>query len=165
MSRARLRRAACKGGKVVLTEKRETTGPAAAIRLTADRTEINADGEDVAVVKVEALDKDGRVVPTANNRLGFKVSGAGQLIGVGNGDPNCQESDKEPKRSLFNGLAQVIVQATKRAGRDPHRSGERRLGWPGADAGEAEHHDEGNESSARCAGDRLTFFRSRAARS
>ena len=36
-----------KDGKVVLTEKRETTGPAAAIRLTADRTEINADGEDV----------------------------------------------------------------------------------------------------------------------
>jgi beta-galactosidase len=38
------------------------------------------------------------------------------LIGVGNGDPNCQESDKEPKRSLFNGLAQLIVQATKTPG-------------------------------------------------
>jgi len=35
---------------------------------------------------------------------------------VGNGNPNCQESDKEPQRSLFNGLAQVIVQSTKRAG-------------------------------------------------
>ena len=35
---------------------------------------------------------------------------------MGNGDPNCQESDKEPKRSLFNGLAQVIVQATKQPG-------------------------------------------------
>ncbi len=105
-----------KGGKVVLTDKRETTGPAAAIRLTADRTEINADGEDVAVIKVEALDKDGRFVPTANNRLGFKISGAGALIGVGNGDPNCQESDKEPKRSLFNGLAQIILQATREPG-------------------------------------------------
>jgi beta-galactosidase len=100
----------------VLTEKRETTGPTVAIRLTADRTEINADGEDVAVLKVEALDKEGRAVPTAGNLIGFKVSGAGALIGVGNGDPNCQESDKDPKRSLFNGLAQVIVQATKEAG-------------------------------------------------
>ena len=35
---------------------------------------------------------------------------------MGNGDPNCQESDKDPKRSLFNGLAQVIVQASKNAG-------------------------------------------------
>jgi beta-galactosidase len=37
-------------------------------------------------------------------------------MGVGNGDPNCQESDKEPKRSLFNGLAQVIVQSNRREG-------------------------------------------------
>jgi beta-galactosidase len=100
----------------VLTEKRETTGPTVAIRLTADRTEIDADGEDVAILKVEALDKEGRPVPTAGNLIGFKVTGAGSLIGVGNGDPNCQESDKEPKRSLFNGLAQVIVQSTKRPG-------------------------------------------------
>jgi beta-galactosidase len=105
-----------RNGKVVLTDKRETTGATVAIRLTADRTEINADGEDIAILKVEALDKEGRAVPTANNLIAFKVTGDGALIGVGNGDPNCQESDKEPKRSLFNGLAQVIVQATKRAG-------------------------------------------------
>jgi len=84
--------------------------------LTADRTEINADGEDVAVLRVEVLDKEGRAIPTADNLISFKVTGEGALIGVGNGDPNCQESDKEPKRSLFNGLAQVIVQATKTPG-------------------------------------------------
>ena len=49
-----------KDGKVVLTEKRETTGKPESIRLTADRTEINADGEDVAVLRVEVLDKEGR---------------------------------------------------------------------------------------------------------
>ncbi len=105
-----------KDGKVVLTDKRETTGEAVAIRLTADRTEIDANGEDVAVITVEALDKDGRPVPTAQNPVNFHVSGEGALIGVGNGDPNCQESDKEPKRSLYNGLAQVILQSTKQAG-------------------------------------------------
>jgi beta-galactosidase len=105
-----------KDGKVVLTEKRETTGPTAAIKLTADRMEINADGEDVVVIKVEGLDKEGRLNPLADDHIGFKVTGAGALIGVGNGDPNCQESDKAPKRSLFNGLAQGIVQATKEAG-------------------------------------------------
>ncbi len=105
-----------KGGTIVLTERRETTGETVAIRMTADRTEINADGEDIAILKVEALDKEGRPVPTAGNFIGFKISGEGALIGVGNGDPNCQESDKEPKRSLFNGLAQVIVQSTKKPG-------------------------------------------------
>lgn len=103
-------------GKVVLTQKRDTTGPAVAIKLTADRTEINADSEDIAILKVEALDKEGRPVPTATNLIGFKVEGQGKLIGVGNGDPNCQQSDKEPKRSLFSGLAQVIVQSTMRDG-------------------------------------------------
>ena len=100
-----------KDGKVVLTEKRETTGPAVAIRLTADRHGDRRRRRGYCNLKVEVLDKEGRAVPTAGNLIGFKVSGAGALIGVGNGDPNCQESDKEPKRSLFNGLAQVIVQA------------------------------------------------------
>ena len=105
-----------KGGKVVLTEKRETTGKPESIKLTADRTEIYADGEDVAVLRVEVLDGQGRHIPTADNPIMFRVSGEGSLIGVGNGDPNCQESDKDPKRSLFNGLAQVIVQSTKTPG-------------------------------------------------
>ncbi len=104
-----------KEGKQVLIDRRETAGPAVSIRLTTDRTEIAADGQDVAVIKVDALDKEGRPVPTAQHPITFKVTGAGALIGVGNGNPNCQESDKGPKRSLFNGLAQAIVQA----GREP----------------------------------------------
>jgi beta-galactosidase len=120
-----------KNGKVVLTEKRETTGEAVAIRLTADRTEINADGQDVAMMTVEALDKEGRPVPTASNFIGFKVTGEGALLGVGNGDPNCQESDKEPKRSLFNGLAQLIVQSTRKAG-EIHIEAVKE-GWDGAE--------------------------------
>ena len=105
-----------RNGQVILTERRETTGPAQKIRVTADRMEIGADGQDVAMITVEALDEHGRLVPTANNKLAFRISGAGQLIGVGNGNPNCLESDKEPKRSLFNGLAQVIVQSTDKPG-------------------------------------------------
>jgi beta-galactosidase len=120
-----------KDGKVVLADKRETTGPAATIRLTGARTEINADGEDLAVIKVEGLDKDGRLVPIANNHIAFKITGNGALIGVGNGDPNCQESDKAPRRSLFNGLAQVIVQATKEPGEIQIEA--YKDGWDGAD--------------------------------
>jgi beta-galactosidase len=105
-----------KDGKVVLAERRETTGDPVAIRLTTDRTEIDADGEDIAVLRVEVLDKEGRAIPTAHNMISFKMTGEGALIGVGNGDPNCQESDKDPKRSLFNGLAQVIVQSTRTPG-------------------------------------------------
>ena len=105
-----------RNGALVLTEKRETTGDPVNIRLTADRTTIDANGEDIAILRVEALDAQGRPVPTADALIHFAVTGEGQLIGVGNGDPNCQESDKAPKRSLFNGLAQVIVQSTRTPG-------------------------------------------------
>jgi beta-galactosidase len=105
-----------RGGKVVLTERRETTGKQASIRLTADRTQIDADGQDLAMVTVEILDDKGRAIPTASDLIQFKVSGHGSLVGVGNGDPNCQESDKESKRSVFNGLAQMIVQSTMSPG-------------------------------------------------
>jgi beta-galactosidase len=103
-------------GVTVLTAKRETTGEPVAIRLTADRNEIDADGEDIAIVQVEALDEAGRHIPTANNYINFRVQGDGALLGVGNGDPNCQESDIEPKRSLFNGFAQLIVRSTRTSG-------------------------------------------------
>jgi beta-galactosidase len=105
-----------KNGQVVLTEKRETSGKPESIKLTADRTTIDANGEDIAIVRVEVLDAQGRAVPNAENQISFKVTGEGKLIGVGNGDPNCQESDKDPKRSLFNGLAQLILQGSKTPG-------------------------------------------------
>jgi beta-galactosidase len=105
-----------KDGKTVLTARRETTGDPVKIMLTADRTEIAADGEDLAILRVETVDRDGRSVPVANNLIRFKVSGEGLLIGLGNGDPNCRESDKGSQRSLFSGLAQVIVQSKKNPG-------------------------------------------------
>jgi beta-galactosidase len=77
---------------------------------------IDADGEDVVVLTVDALDSAGRALPTAENLIDFKIAGEGTLIGVGNGDPNCHESDKEPRRSFYNGLAQAIVQSTKMSG-------------------------------------------------
>ncbi len=104
------------GEKIALSDKRETTGPAVAVRLRADRPQINADGEDLAFVTMDAVDAAGRTVPTASNSLSLTITGPGTLLGVGNGNPNCLESDKEPRRSLFNGLAQAIVQSGLTAG-------------------------------------------------
>ncbi|HEX4268991.1 MAG TPA: beta-galactosidase GalA [Steroidobacteraceae bacterium] len=103
-------------GQTVVTTRRETTGQPATIQLTPDRSVICADGEDIALVTVEVVDRAGRHVPTANMPIHFSVTGAGRFRGVGNGDPNCQESDQQPTRSLFNGLAQLIVQAGRTPG-------------------------------------------------
>jgi len=45
------------------------------------------------VFTVSAVDAQGRVVPLARNKVHFAVAGAGNIIGVGNGDPSCHEPD------------------------------------------------------------------------
>jgi beta-galactosidase len=105
-----------KGDKVVMTGKRETTGPAAKLVMTADRQEIFADGEDVAMFAVEVQDAQGRIVPITDNGVTFNVSGAGKLIGTGNGDPTNQEPDKGTVRKAFGGLCMGIIQSTKDTG-------------------------------------------------
>jgi len=100
----------------VLTAKCETTGPAAKLVLEADRADIAADGEDVAVVTVRVEDANGRLVPVADDEATFQVTGPGRIIGVGNGDPSSHEADKGTVRRAFNGLCVAIVQATRTAG-------------------------------------------------
>ncbi len=106
-------------GERVMETLVETTGAPAAIELSSDRSIINAGGEDVSLVTVSVTDAKGRAVPTVGNLIHFKVSGAGKIIGVGNGDPGCHEADKcigRWQRSAFNGLAQVIVQSARQPG-------------------------------------------------
>ncbi|HEY3991081.1 MAG TPA: beta-galactosidase GalA [Acidobacteriaceae bacterium] len=105
-----------KGDRVVMTEKRETTGAAAKLVMTADRKDIHGDGEDVAMFAVAVQDAQGRVVPITDNEVTFRVSGAGKLLGVGNGDPTDQESDQGTSRKAFSGYCMAIVQSTKNAG-------------------------------------------------
>ena len=80
-------------GKVIAETKVETTGEPAAVQLAPDRSNINADGEDVRVIKVSAVDADGRFVPIAQNLVHFELTGVGRILGVGNGDPSCHEAD------------------------------------------------------------------------
>jgi len=83
-----------KDGKAAASAKEETAQAASAIALSADRTSIHADGEDVSVITVEVKDAKGRPVPTAANEIEFTLEGPGKIIGVGNGDPSCHEPDR-----------------------------------------------------------------------
>jgi beta-galactosidase len=105
-----------KDGRQVMTARRETTGPAAKLAIAADRQEISADGEDVAMFAVEVEDAQGRYMPIADNQVSFRVSGQGKAIGVGNGDPTSHESDKGSSRKAFSGMCMALVQSNKAAG-------------------------------------------------
>ena len=83
-----------KAGREIVTEKVETTGAPASIRLLPDRVDLRADGEDLSVVRVEVLDAEGRIVPTADSPLMFNLQGSGHLLGVCNGDPDDRELER-----------------------------------------------------------------------
>ncbi|MBV9866385.1 MAG: DUF4982 domain-containing protein [Abitibacteriaceae bacterium] len=94
----------------------ETTGAPAQLLLTPDRTTMQADGEDMILVKVVVADAQGRVVPIADNQVTFQVTGAAHVGGVANGDPSSHEPDKASQRHAFNGLCMVVLQAKERGG-------------------------------------------------
>jgi len=105
-----------KNGKEVATAKRETTGEPIKLKLIPDRLVIKADNEDISIVKVSLLDRQGHIVPTANNQVMFSITKNAKIIGVGNGDPSSHEPEKTAKCKAFNGLCQVIIQSSRETG-------------------------------------------------
>lgn len=95
----------------------QTTEARAALRLIAEVPNLHANGEDVAPIRVEVVDANGRVVPDSDNLIQFSVSGAGELAGVANGNPASHESNVGNQRKAFHGICMVLVRAGDHPGR------------------------------------------------
>lgn len=100
---------AYKGGKRWAKDAVRTAGAAARLALEADRAAIRADGQDLAFVTVRVLDRDGRLVPRAANRVRFEVSGPAEVAATDNGDATSLEPFRSPERNAFNGMALAIL--------------------------------------------------------
>ena len=94
-----------------IQHKVETTGRPVALQIQADRDTIAADGCDLSILTVSAVDDAGRAVSDAGNHVGFEIAGPGRILGVGNGDPSSHEPDRARARKLFSGLCQLLVQS------------------------------------------------------
>ena len=106
-----------KNGKVVLTKEVRTAEAPAKIVLVPDRQTIKADGTDLSFVTVKVVDKNGTLVPLADNLIKFDVTGQGAIAGVDNGNEISHESFKGSQRKAFHGMALAIVRAKPQAGR------------------------------------------------
>jgi beta-galactosidase len=104
------------GGREVATSVLQTVGEPAKLRLTADRSVVQANGEDLSFVTVEAVDAQGRLQPNVSAEVHFSVSGPGTIVAVGNGDVASNEAYQGDHRSLFNGRALVIIRTSRTAG-------------------------------------------------
>jgi len=106
-----------KNGKIILTHEVKTAGEAARLILKADRKLINADGKDLSFITVTVVDKDGVIVPGADNLIHLKISGEGFIAGVDSGDPVSHELFKADEHTAMNGLALAILQSNGRKGK------------------------------------------------
>jgi beta-galactosidase len=104
-------------GKAVASTSLRTAGEPKEIRLTADRSTIRADRNDLSYITIEVIDRRGTVVPTAAIPIRFTVTGAGELAATGSPAPNDASSFHLPVRKTFEGRCLAILQPKGGAGK------------------------------------------------
>ena len=108
-----LKAVALENGIEVASKELRTTGPPSRIKLTADRTAIQADRNDLSYVKLEITDALGNPIPDATIPVRLFVSGAGEIAGSGNACPFDMESFNNPVCKTYKGQALAILRPLK----------------------------------------------------
>lgn len=109
-------------GREISTEKWagrksvKTAGSAARLTASVNREKMEANGSDLAYLTVNVEDANGVIVPTAKNRVTFKVEGSGVLAGLDNGVQADHQSFRDGDRAAHAGQLVGIVRAAKNAG-------------------------------------------------
>jgi beta-galactosidase len=106
-----------KDGKAVAEQEIHTAEEPYQIKLEADRTTLDTNGEDLSFVTVSVVDKKGNLCPTATQQLNFSVSGKGTYRAACNGDATSLEQFHLPTMKLFSGKLVLLVQSTLEAGK------------------------------------------------
>ncbi|HSY18079.1 MAG TPA: DUF4982 domain-containing protein [Candidatus Acidoferrales bacterium] len=111
-----LKAVAANNGKPAATDSRVTVGPPVALKLTQilGPGGLQADGSDVALLDVEAVDAEGRRCPTFQQRVDFDMSGPGVWRGGYNSGKT--NSINNPFLDLECGVNRVAVRSTATAG-------------------------------------------------
>lgn len=103
-------------GKAMEEKVVRTAGKPDHLELVVDRTELTADGKDLAYITVRMVDKEGNLCPVDTRMVNFSVKGAGKYRAAANGDATSLDLFHLPKMPLFSGQLTAIVQAGELAG-------------------------------------------------
>jgi beta-galactosidase len=105
-----------RGDQEVAESELVSAAPATHLRVTADRTDLQANGQDLSYVTVEAVDANGRPDLHADHEVQFTITGPGTIAAVGNGDPQDPDSYQGKERKLFQGRALVVIRGSRQVG-------------------------------------------------
>ena len=104
-------------GKKVTEHVLKTAGDAFQISAKPLKIKLKANGEDLVLIEVSILDKDGNHVFDANNDITVNISGEGELAGLDNGDTGYPGLFKTNVRKAFQGKMLVTVRSSNKTGK------------------------------------------------
>jgi beta-galactosidase len=105
-----------RGGRVVAENVLTTAGEPVRLQVTADRTVVDANGEDLSFVTVEAVDAHGQPDLHADQEVQFEINGPGAIAAVGNGDGQDADSYNGDRRKFYLGRALVVIRTSRQTG-------------------------------------------------
>ena len=105
-----------KNNRKVTEQTLTTSGNAVGMDITANKTVLSANKEDVVLLDVTIIDKNGVAVPDANNEITVEVTGPATLIGLDNGNQSDVNAFKTKTRKAFEGRLLLTIQATEASG-------------------------------------------------
>ncbi len=98
-------------GKEVSRDQIETASEAAEVSVTADWTEMDADGHSLVYAEVQIVDEKGRPVNDAENTLTAVCEGAASLVGFGSANPIIEENYTKGICRAYRGKACAILRS------------------------------------------------------
>ena len=105
-----------RGDRVVARDMLKTTGNPVRLKLASDRPVLNADGQDLAFVTVEAVDEQGQLVMDSHQSAHITLGGSGSIAAIGNGDGQSLAPSSGDTFALFHGRGLVVLRTGRKSG-------------------------------------------------
>ncbi|MBE0695315.1 MAG: DUF4982 domain-containing protein, partial [Anaerolineaceae bacterium] len=86
------------------------------LALKPEKTELKADGQDLAFINIELTDANGIVESGLDRRISIIVEGAARLQGLGSANPRTEEVFDKDFHDTFFGRAQAIIRSGSETG-------------------------------------------------
>ncbi|WP_224998632.1 sugar-binding domain-containing protein [Cesiribacter sp. SM1] len=104
-------------GKEVSTHALKTAGEPYAIKVVADKKQLNAANKELAQLEVMVVDKEGNPVYAADNEIIVAVEGPAKLLGLESGSLTSHEDYRSNKRKAQHGKLLAYVQSQHKPGK------------------------------------------------
>jgi hypothetical protein len=105
----RLEAVAVRGGSPAERTALHTAGERRRLALTAERSLVHADGQDLAFIAVELVDDTGVRATDSAVEVELTIDGPGALQGFGSAIPATEESFTDVRHRLYDGRALAVI--------------------------------------------------------